>query len=74
VIAEAAEVHLGPHQVASELVQTFGVTGKDGGSVVNAEAAPAPRQQELDALVAQKVLPAAPLVPESVRTTTTPRS
>jgi hypothetical protein len=40
VIANAREVHRGPHQIAGELVQTLGVLGIDGGSVVNAKTAP----------------------------------
>jgi hypothetical protein len=34
-IAATGEVHRVPHQVASELVQSLGVAGVDGGSLVN---------------------------------------
>jgi hypothetical protein len=37
VIAKAGEVHRGPHQVASELMQALGVAGVDGGSAVNSK-------------------------------------
>jgi hypothetical protein len=40
--AEAGEVHRGPHQVASELVEPLGVAGVDGGSVVNSKTGVAP--------------------------------
>jgi hypothetical protein len=35
VIAQAGEVHRGPHQIAGELVEPLRVGGIDGGSVVN---------------------------------------
>jgi hypothetical protein len=50
VIAKTGEVHRGPHQVASELVEAFGVAWVDGGSVVNAEARIPPREEKVDAL------------------------
>jgi hypothetical protein len=50
VIAEAGEVHRGPHQVAGELVEPLGVAGVDGGSVMNAEARVPPREEKVDAL------------------------
>jgi hypothetical protein len=37
MIAKAGEVHRGPHEIAGQLVETFGVAGIDGGSIVNAK-------------------------------------
>jgi hypothetical protein len=51
VIANAREVHRGPHEIACELVETRGVGGIDGGSVVNAKTRIPPRQEQVDALL-----------------------
>jgi hypothetical protein len=55
VIAKPREVHRGPHQVAGELVESFGVGRVDDGSVVNAETGIAPGQEKLDALLGKEV-------------------
>jgi hypothetical protein len=43
VIANAREVHRGPHERAGQLVETRGVGGIDGGSVVNSRTGIPPR-------------------------------
>jgi len=55
VIAKAGEVHRGPHQIAGQLVQTLGVGGIDGGSVVNAKPRIPPGQEQVDALLGDEV-------------------
>jgi hypothetical protein len=55
VIAETGEVHRGPHQVSSELVQSLGVAGVDGGSVVNSRTGVPPGEEKVDAVLGDEL-------------------
>ena len=55
VIAKAGEVHRGPHEIAGELVESLGVAGIDGSSVVNAKTRIPPGQEKVDALLGDEL-------------------
>ena len=53
---QSGQTHRGAKHVASDVFEGFALACGDTNGVIEVEAAPAPRQQKLDALVAQELL------------------
>jgi hypothetical protein len=56
MIAKPGEVDGRAHQITRKLVQSLGVRGVDGGSIVDAEARMPPRKEQVDALLRNEPL------------------
>jgi hypothetical protein len=51
MVAKSREVHGRVHQIARELVESFGIGGIDGGAIVDAKTRVSPGEEEVDALL-----------------------